>query len=236
MRPTGLTCRSGCSMISTTTTCPGCAPASASRGTRKSWLMRLSSATTKQMPCSSMQAPDHAPVGALQHFHDLRLRRGRAGRCRTGAPPRGRRAAPCASPGAQEQVGAAVVRDHETEAVGVALHAPAHEAELVDDADRAAAVAHDLAVALHGGEAAREGLLLVGADVEQLRQPLRRDRDALLLQHVQDPLAAGQRDWDSARARAPGSDRTAAAWRARPLRAAWCRASRVIAQRPAGLQ
>ncbi|TXT23688.1 MAG: hypothetical protein FD134_2005, partial [Gallionellaceae bacterium] len=60
--------------------------------------------------------------------------------------------------GAQHQVGAAIVRDQEAEAVGMPLHLALDEIQLVHHANRLLAVAHDLAVALHGAQAARKQL------------------------------------------------------------------------------
>ena len=45
----------------------------------------------------AVQAADDAAVGALEHLDDAARRAGRAGRCRSRAPARGRRAAPGAS-------------------------------------------------------------------------------------------------------------------------------------------
>jgi hypothetical protein len=58
--------------------------------------------------------------------------------------------------GAEEQVGAAVVRDEEAEAVGVTLDGPADEVELGGDAELALAIHQELAVALHRVDAAEE--------------------------------------------------------------------------------
>ena len=60
----------------------------------------------------------------------------------------------------------------------------------LDDAQRAAPVAHDLTVALHRVQAAREGILLVGVNAQQFREALGVDRDAFLLEDRQDPLPA----------------------------------------------
>jgi hypothetical protein len=47
------------------------------------------------------------------------------------------------------------------------LHPPAHKIQLGNHADRVAAVAHDLAVALHRGDAARKCVPLGRRDVQQ---------------------------------------------------------------------
>src|SRR5690349_9391169 len=52
----------------------------------------------------------------------------------------------------QKQVGAAVIADKKSKAVGMPLDAAANEVEFLDHADRVAAVPHDLAIALHRSE------------------------------------------------------------------------------------
>jgi hypothetical protein len=68
----------------------------------------------------------------------------------------------------------------------MALDAPAQEVELRHDADRTAAVAHDLAVALHRRNAARESFALVPSDLQQLFQLRLRDRHPELGQSGED--------------------------------------------------
>ncbi len=75
----------------------------------------------------------------------------------------------------------------------MALHLALDQVELVHHADGALAVAHELAVALHGAQAALEQLFLVVLDLQQAAQIVLLDRHALLRQHLQDIFAARQR-------------------------------------------
>jgi hypothetical protein len=85
--------------------------------------------------------------------------------------------------GAEEEVVAAVLGLEEAEAVRVALDAALDEAGLVRDEDGAAAVAHDLAFALHGRKAPGEGFALVGFDPEQGGEAVLVEGDAFAIQH-----------------------------------------------------
>ena len=98
-----------------------------------------------------------ARARALRRFC---LRAGRAGRCRSRAPSRDRRGAPCASPtGSRNRSGAASSRIRKPKPSRMALHAAADQIELLHDAERAAPVAHDLAVALHRVRDAAESVV-----------------------------------------------------------------------------
>jgi hypothetical protein len=67
-----------------------------------------------------------------------------------------------------------------------------HEPRAVGDEHVPAAVAHDLAVALHRREATLESLArFVALDAEALAQPLGGHRHALLGERIEDVLAAG---------------------------------------------
>ena len=142
-----------------------------------------------------VQPADDARRAPLDDLDDPRLAAARAGRSPDGRTSTG---SPCMtwriSPGGEIEVRAAVVGHHEAVAVRVRLDAPAHDVDLPRDEDRALAVAQDLPVALHRGEAARERLRLL-ADVtpSELREPPLVDRDRLLLERLQDELAARQR-------------------------------------------
>ena len=138
-------------------------------------------------------ASDDAGVGPLQHLHQLAL----------GA------ASPVAADDARdhpiavkdlahllrpdEQIGATVVANDETETVGMPLHPAADQVRLVGQQVGAAAVAHDLAVAHHRRQAAVEILALAGFDFERRRQRLEAERHAVLLEDLEDVLAARKR-------------------------------------------
>ena len=95
-----------------------------------------------------MQASYHPVLGVLQHLDDLALG--------TPAAVDARHARHHAIavqhvvhfPRAEKEIRAAVVPREESETIGMPLHAPANEVELLRHADCIAAVAHDLAVAL----------------------------------------------------------------------------------------
>ena len=114
-----------------------------------------------------VQTPDHARIGRFQHLDDLGL-----------APAAPVLAADARHHGvavqrlvhflfAQHKIGTAVFRDQEAKAVGMALHLALDQVELVHHADGTLAVAHDLAVAFHGTQAAQEQLFLMVFDLQQ---------------------------------------------------------------------
>ena len=139
------------------------------------------------------QAPAKRLVGALQHFDDGALAPAAA------IQPRHAREHGVAVQGlvhllgAEEEVLGAVLGLEEAEAVRVPHDLALDEARLVGDEDGAAAVAHHLAFALHGRQAPAEGFALFRLDVQQVRDPFLVEGDSLLLQHLEDHLAAGQR-------------------------------------------
>ncbi len=92
----------------------------------------------------------------------------------------------------QPNVGTAVVGDAKAEAVGVAIDTPGDQVELVHQADRALAVAQDLAVALHGRQPSAKHVEFGRGDVQQLGQLHLAQGHALLAQSVQNELATGQ--------------------------------------------
>ena len=102
------------------------------------------------------QAPDQPLLPALQHLHDLAL--GPAAAVDAGNARHHAVAVQDLAHllRAEKEIGSAFVAHEKAEAVGMPVHAPAHEIELRHHADRVAAVAHDFAVALHRGDAARE--------------------------------------------------------------------------------
>ena len=89
-----------------------------------------------------------------------------------------------------EQIRAAIVADDEAEPVGMPLHPAADQVRLVGQQVGTAAVAHDLAVAHHRRQAAVEILALAGFDFERRRQRLEAERHAVLLEDLEDVLAA----------------------------------------------
>ena len=85
----------------------------------------------------------------------------------------------------EKHVGTRVVPDQETETVRMPLHLAGNQVELGDDANRIAAVAHDLAVALHGAEPALESFALAVGDAEQFFEFRIADRYALRVQRLE---------------------------------------------------
>jgi len=64
------------------------------------------------------------------------------------------------------------------------LHLALDQVELVHHADRALAVAHDLAVAFHRAQTAREQVFFVMLDMQQMQQLVLVYRAALLAQNL----------------------------------------------------
>ena len=141
----------------------------------------------------AVQPPHQTLVGVLEHFHDLAFG--------TAAPVGAGNARDHAVAvqhlvhflRTEEEVGAAAVAHEEPESIGMSLHPAANQIEFRHHADRVAAVAHDLAVALHGGDAPRERLALVRRDVEQAFEIGFGEGHAVLGQRLQDGVAARQR-------------------------------------------
>ena len=138
-------------------------------------------------------ASDHFLVGAFEHLHDLAF--GPAAAVGAGDahdhPVAVQYLAHFLGP--EEDVLAAVVADHETEAVGMALHAAADEVGLLRQEIGAAAVAQDLAIALHRLQAPLEELVLLRGDVERLHEFAPRHGTACLGKHLEDVFPTGQR-------------------------------------------
>ena len=107
-----------------------------------------------------IQAADHAVIGALQHLDDLGL--GTAAPVHAALPHHHHIAVQHLVHFllAEEHVRPAVLRDQETESVGMALHLALDQIELFHHADIAFAIAHDLPVALHRAQAARKQIFL----------------------------------------------------------------------------
>ena len=97
-------------------------------------------------------------------------------------------------PGRQEQVLAAgLVGDQEAEAVAVALHPAGDQIHARGDAHLAVAVFHQLAVAQHRLEAALQAHLAVFVHVQEPGQVVLTERLSLVVEDLQDQLAAGNR-------------------------------------------
>ena len=96
-------------------------------------------------------------------------------------------------PGREIQIRPTVVGHHESVSVRMRLDPAAHHVDLACDEDCGLAIAEDLAVALHRPETAREGVRLLAAHAEELGEPPLVDRNRLLLERLQDELAAWQR-------------------------------------------
>ena len=95
--------------------------------------------------------------------------------------------------GAEEDVGLTVVATQEAEAVGVTLDAALDEVGLGRQQVGIAAVAHDLAIALHRAQATVEEVELVRRDVECGGELGEGHRHAALGEDLQHVFAAGQR-------------------------------------------
>jgi hypothetical protein len=94
----------------------------------------------------------------------------------------------------QEKVRAALVVAHQkAETVGMPLHAAAQQVEFLQDANVAAPVAHDLAIALHRGQALAERFAVRGGDAQQAFEFLFGNRHAAPGQRFQDELPARHR-------------------------------------------
>jgi hypothetical protein len=89
----------------------------------------------------------------------------------------------------EEHIRPAVVADQETKTVRMPLHFAGNQVELGDDADRVAAVAHNLAVALHRGEPPLETFALALGNAEQFFELRVADRHALRVQRLENHLA-----------------------------------------------
>ncbi len=107
----------------------------------------------------------------------------------------------------QKHVGAAVVAQQKAEAVRMALHLAGNQIELGDDTDRIATIAHDLAVALHGGQPALEPFAFAVGDAEQFFKLGIADRHALRVERLEYHFPARYRLVVIARSRAREMDR-----------------------------
>jgi hypothetical protein len=95
-------------------------------------------------------------------------------------------------PGREEQIVAALVRHQETETVRMADDAPAHQVLLVDRHVGTAAVAHQLAVALHGAQAPGERLDVHGiGQAEPLGKRVKGHRAIRFVDDLENHFPAG---------------------------------------------
>ena len=158
-----------------------------------------------------VQAADDLAIDALEHLDDFSFR------------PAATVGAALAQRGAiavqhlvhfaraQEVIVAAVIRYEKPEAIGMALHGAEDQVELGDDAQFALAIGEQLAVALHGGEAAVEGFARDRSDGEFAFQVGGGQRRPGVAQGGQDSLARRQQGRiDVAR---PGASGLAVRWR-----------------------
>ena len=137
------------------------------------------------------QATHHGPIVVLRHLDDLAFR-----------------PSPVVGPHAahqhpvtvhdlghlarrQEDVGAAIVRQHETEAVSMPRHAAGNEVDATDQHQGALAPGQDLTVTLHGGHTPPHSHQGPFRDPHALDQLLNGKRCAFLGQRIQDGLSAG---------------------------------------------
>ena len=93
---------------------------------------------------------------------------------------------------AKKYIARAVVRNEETEAIGVPLYPAANQRRLVRDEIGVAPVAHQLAFALHGTHPTLEKRHLFGADIQRFSQFRQLHRMAGLNQNLEHILTAGQ--------------------------------------------
>ena len=137
------------------------------------------------------QAAHHGPVVVLRHLDDLAFR----------PPPVVRPHAAHQHPVTvhdlghftrrQEDVGAAIVRQHETEAVSMPRHAARNEVDATDQHQGALAPGQDLTVTLHGGHTPPHSHQGPFGHPHALDQLLNGKRCAFLGQRIQDGLSAG---------------------------------------------
>ena len=95
-------------------------------------------------------------------------------------------------PWIEEQVAAAVLGNEEAEAVRMPLHDAGDEIQLGCHAELALAVGHELAVALHCLDAARKCFARPPVDVHRAHEIGERQRDAGVLQGIEDRGARRQ--------------------------------------------
>ena len=136
------------------------------------------------------QAAHHGPIVVLRHLDNLAFR-----------PP------PVVSPDAahqhpvtvhdlghlarrQEDIGAAIVRQHETEAVSMPRHAAGNEVDATDQHQGALAPGQDLTVTLHGGDTPPHSHQGPFRHPHALDQLINGKRRAFLGQRIQDGLSA----------------------------------------------
>ena len=137
------------------------------------------------------QAAHHGPVVVLRHLDDLAFR----------PPPVVRPHAAHQHPVTmhdlghlarrQEDVGAAIVRQHETEAVSMPRHAARNEVDATDQHQGALAPGQDLTVTLHGSHTPPHSHQGPFGNPHPFNQLLNGKRCAFLGQRVQDGLSAG---------------------------------------------
>src|SRR5205085_3134832 len=98
-------------------------------------------------------------------------------------------------PRRKKDVGAAVVRNEKAEAVGMTLNRSCDEIELGGHAERALAIGHELAIALHRRDTSQEGFANLGLfDAERDGELVRTHGYAMFAQLLDDVLA--RRDVD----------------------------------------
>src|ERR1035437_1173734 len=140
-----------------------------------------------------IQAADHFIVSALQHFDNLGFR--------TTAPVHA--SLPHHHHVAiqylmhfllgEEHVSTAVFRDQEAETIRMTLYFALYQVELVHHADGTLAVAHDLTVAFHRAQTAREQIFLFTFNEQHIQQLIITHRSAMLSQNLQNKFATWQR-------------------------------------------
>src|SRR5690606_30864921 len=139
------------------------------------------------------QPADDVLLRALQHFDDARFA--------PAAPIHAARPRHDAVavhdllhfPGVEEVIVAAFVGDQKTEAVRVRLDATGDQLEFFRDQQLVLAIAQQLTLALHRGDAPRKAFGLFAGDGEQFGTPLFVDRHALLFESLEDVFATGKR-------------------------------------------
>ena len=95
--------------------------------------------------------------------------------------------------GVEEKILATVIRDQKTIAVGMAIDASGDQAGPFRQNVRLLAVAHELRLALHCRQSAGKTVQFVVTNIEQITQPRKADRLALIRQSLQDIFA--RRQW-----------------------------------------
>ena len=137
-------------------------------------------------------APDDGFMGAGQHFDN------RAFATTTPVQPRNARQGAVTVKHqthlgrTEEQVIAAIIRDQKAKAITMATDAPTDQIQLVDRRVGAAPGINQLSIALHGAQAAAQGLqLLFGGQPELVYQLFTAGRGATLIKPRQNQFATG---------------------------------------------